>query len=160
MADRRQEVAGGADGYRHQQGVGVQAQFWARLAAIGAMTSTVAALFRKGVSSMAASSMSDSALGRQGRRQAGEAARYQVGSAGALDGVADRDQRSEHDEDRPVDRLVGFAQREVAGYTMITAAAKKPTATVTTSSEISRIAIIRIGTARLNRRGLSKARLR
>ena len=53
MADRGEEIAARADGDGHQKRIGTVAQLLAKLAPIGAITSTVAALLRKGVTAMA-----------------------------------------------------------------------------------------------------------
>ena len=50
-----------------------------------------------------------SCVGR-GRQPAGD----QVGAAGGAQRVADRDERAEHDQDRPFDRVIGLAQRQRA----------------------------------------------
>ena len=41
--------------------------------------------------------------------------RDQIGAAGRAQCIADRDQRAEHDEDRPFDRVIGLAQGQRAG---------------------------------------------
>lgn len=56
-----EEVAPGPDGDGHEECVGAQPRSPAKVAAMGAITSTVAALLRKGVTAIAASMMSASA---------------------------------------------------------------------------------------------------
>ncbi len=66
MADWREEVRRGANRDRHQEGIRIVAKIACKCRCTGAATSTVAALFRKGVTAIATTMMrpSDSVGGR------------------------------------------------------------------------------------------------
>ena len=123
---------GGAERHRHQEGIGVVAELVGETAAIGAITSTVAALFRNGVTAMPATRISASApmRGSAAPPHDSQAAMRSV-AAGRLHRLADRDQRRRSGQERPLDHLVGLAQAERARRISTSAARKKAKATGT-----------------------------
>src|SRR4051812_45435383 len=98
-----------------RKGSGLRSSFVARLAAIGAMISAVAALFRNGVSTMAATSTSATAPIGEYPGQGGQTPGDQPGATGAGNCIADRNQTGQQHKDRQVESLVGLTQREDAG---------------------------------------------
>src|SRR5512132_3894181 len=104
MGVRKSQAAPMATAIR--KGSGCSPSLAARLTPIGAMISTVAALLRKGVRAIAVTSTSDIAP------DGGKPARYQIGSAGAVNGIAYRDQATQQHKDGHVQRVIGLFQRQ------------------------------------------------